>query len=73
MRAAQRSERFFQQSTQQVEILTGITPEAAAVKLSEMVAQYAIRVVTLSHWQQPGHHNLYGITVVFEEEPNDAR
>lgn len=69
MRFAQRSQGFHEQTDQQVEIFTGITPEAAAIKLSQTVEKFAIRVVTLSHWHQPGFHDVYGITAVLEEEP----
>lgn len=77
MRFAHRSQGFHAHSEQQVEIFTGTTPNEAAVKLSEFIAGFAIKVVSLSHWQQQmGHnaqHSLYGITAVLEEEPDHRR
>jgi len=60
---------FCPQSTQQVEVIEATTPQQAAVMLSEMVARYAIEVVSLSHWQTVGQYaQVYGITVVFREQ-----
>lgn len=70
MRVAQRSQGFHNEARQQIEIFTGVTPQDAALKLSELIASRALQVVALSHWHHTsGIYTNYGITAVLEEEP----
>jgi len=70
MRFAQRGGSVSEQTEQQVEILTGSTAHEVGVRISEMVAKYAIRVVSLTGAYDPSGwtSNSYTAIVVFEEE-----
>lgn len=69
MRTAQRSDTFFREAEQQVEIIMAPSLYDCGVQMSKMVERYAIRVVSMvaDHVGADGDATL---VVVFEEEPS---
>jgi hypothetical protein len=68
MRFAQRGGSVNPQSQQQVEIFNDSSPYAVGLRISERVANFAVKVVAISHWECDDTYTPYGATVVFEEE-----